>query len=104
MARNQQPDNDAELRLKFIGNPLKNIREKRGLTQKDVADALRYSSAQFVSNWERGISLPPLNILPRLAAVLSLSDKQCIDLFLKYQYAKLNLHRSELSDIFSRKR
>lgn len=46
---------------------LKEMREKAGLTQMQVAEALGYSSAQFISNWEAGKARPPLKTLPRLA-------------------------------------
>ncbi len=46
---------------------LKESREKSGLTQGQVAKALGYSTAQFVSNWERGLSYPPIKALRTLA-------------------------------------
>lgn len=42
------------------------LKEKRtcaGLSQWDVAKKLGYSSPQFVSNWERGLSDPPIMTL-----------------------------------------
>ena len=38
---------------------LKKLREKAGLTQVQLAQGLGYTSAQFVSNWERGLALMP---------------------------------------------
>ncbi len=43
-----------------VGEYLKELRRKAGLTQREVSLALGYSSAQFISNFERGIVLPPL--------------------------------------------
>lgn len=43
-----------------VGKHLKELREKSKMTQREVSDALGYSSAQFISNFERGIALPPL--------------------------------------------
>lgn len=39
---------------------LKQAREKSGLSQSELAKKLGYTSAQFVSNWERGVcTIPP---------------------------------------------
>lgn len=56
---------------KSIGTFLKSRRIERGLTQAELAKALGYSSPQFVSNWERGLCLPPLNIAPILVEILA---------------------------------
>jgi len=47
------------------------LRQKRidaKLSQKEVAESLGYSTPQFVSNWERGLSSPPLKALKILSA------------------------------------
>jgi transcriptional regulator with XRE-family HTH domain len=46
---------------------LKFKRKQAKLTQLQVSKELNYDSAQFVSNWERGISLPPAKELKILA-------------------------------------
>lgn len=46
---------------------LKLIRGQSNLGQKDVALRLGYSTSQFISNWERGLSRPPIEALPILA-------------------------------------
>lgn len=53
--------------IKQFADFLKNSREKSGLTQAEVAKTLGYSTAQFVSNWERGLSYPPLKALRTLS-------------------------------------
>jgi transcriptional regulator with XRE-family HTH domain len=55
--------------VKQFADFLKISREKVGLTQADVARSLGYSTAQFVSNWERGLSYPPLKSLRTLAKI-----------------------------------
>lgn len=49
---------------------MRDARIKAGLSQGELAEALGYKSAQFVSNWERGVSSPPLALLRKLATVL----------------------------------
>lgn len=68
------------------------LRHKRllaGLSQGRVAKELGYSSAQFVSNWERGVSSPPCAVIPRLAELYALPKKEFILILLKEQEASL---------------
>lgn len=48
---------------------LKRLREKAGLSQSEVAEAMGYESGQFISNWERGISHPPIKDIRKLAKI-----------------------------------
>lgn len=52
-----------------MGQELKRLRVKAGLKQKEVAARLGYSSPQFISNWERGVSSPPVKVLKQLAGI-----------------------------------
>lgn len=42
----------------------------------DVADRLGYSSAQFISNWERGLSSPPMKTLNVLAQMYKVGTEE----------------------------
>lgn len=46
---------------------LKDWRKSAKLTQGQVADKLGYETSQFISNWERGVSIPPSNTIETLA-------------------------------------
>ena len=46
---------------------LKDMREKSGLTQRDIAMKLKYTTPQFISNWERGLSHPPIKDIKTIA-------------------------------------
>ena len=48
---------------------LKNLRLKKGLSQKQLADHLNISP-QSISKWEKGIALPSIEFLPPLADCL----------------------------------
>lgn len=63
-----------------IGKYLKAQREKVGLSQRAVADTLGYSTAQFVSNWERGIISPPLKTMAVLIRLYKIPKKEFVDL------------------------
>lgn len=72
---------------------LKFMRLKSSLTQTQIAKELGYSSPQFVSNWERGLTLPPLKTVRRLIKILSLDADKVSQLYLKQS-------RKELEAIF----
>lgn len=68
------------------------LRHKRliaGLSQAAVAKELGYSSPQFVSNWERGVSSPPGNVIPKIAELYGLSEREFVVVLLKEQEALL---------------
>lgn len=62
------------------------LKEKRiasGLSQGDVADKLGYSTAQFISNWERGVAAPPVNILKKLAELYKVNAEELFEVVLE---------------------
>jgi transcriptional regulator with XRE-family HTH domain len=58
--------------LKELGNRIRLRREKRGLKQQDIANALDISP-QAVSKWERGENAPDIAVLEPLARLLDVS-------------------------------
>ena len=50
-----------------LGKRLKELREERGLTQKQVADALGIHSVTYL-HYEKGHHEPPLSLLADMAA------------------------------------
>ncbi|MBC7741890.1 MAG: helix-turn-helix transcriptional regulator [Bdellovibrionaceae bacterium] len=62
---------------------LKEKRSQSGLSQKDVATKLGYSTSQFISNWERGISQPPIHTLRTLAQMYSVGAEQMFQVLLE---------------------
>jgi transcriptional regulator with XRE-family HTH domain len=64
----------------MIGQAIKEAREKAGLTQISVAEALGYrSGGQFISNIERGACSLPLAKVNRLAKILKISPDVIIE-------------------------
>lgn len=57
----------------------KELRLKTGKTQAQLAAHLGYRSSQFVSNWERGISLPPNGDLLYIAKFLNIDPVELVD-------------------------
>lgn len=66
-----------------------------GLTQNDVAEKLGYSSPQFISNWERGLSCPPVNVIPRLSGIYRVAEGELFELILRSTLTRVegNLRR-----------
>lgn len=62
---------------------LKEKRLQAGLSQGDVAKKLGYTSPQFVSNWERGLSQPPVATLRKIAQIYNISANDMFEVTLK---------------------
>ncbi len=65
------------------------MREKVGLTQREVSDALGYSTPQFISNVERGRCRFPIQKLPKIKRLYKVSADQVIDLILSEEKSSL---------------
>lgn len=68
-----------------IGGYLRDCRVKAGLTQTQAAERLGLSSGQFVSNWERGVSMPPMDYLPQIVKLYRLSKSELIAIYTEEQ-------------------
>lgn len=56
----------------ITGDTIKKLREKRGITQKELADKIGVSD-KTVSKWETGRGLPDIGIIEDLSATLNVS-------------------------------
>jgi transcriptional regulator with XRE-family HTH domain len=57
-----------------VANLVKNYRVKSGMTQMDLAHKLGYTSPQFVSLFERGLSKIPLETMGQIIVLLSIPE------------------------------
>lgn len=73
-----------------IGPQLQKMRERVGLTQMDVAKTLKYASPQFVSNWERGVSMPALRTLPKIAKLYKVSQNRMVELMVEVEKTRIS--------------
>ena len=75
-----------------LGLYLREKRVKKNITQVEVADKLGYRS-QFIANWERGASSPPVPALRKLVAIYGISQKEVLDFLgdLQQDFWKRNL-------------
>lgn len=68
--------------LKYeIGKRIRQYREERGMSQKELADKIGVSNSR-VSNWEQGINRPDADILADLCRVLKVSPSELLDVHL----------------------
>lgn len=80
---------------KNIGKYLKSQREKAGFSQREVAEKLGYTTAQFVSNWERGLINPPVKTMATLINLYKIPKKEFTDIL-------VNEYKNTLQDAFSK--
>ena len=71
-----------------IGRTIRELRQKRGITQEEFSDALRVS-VQTVSRWENGVNAPDLSMLPQLAVYFRVTTDYLLGLERNDTMAKL---------------
>ncbi len=57
---------------KNIGEMISSLRKEKGMTQSDLAEKMNVTD-KAVSKWERNLSCPDVNSIPKLAEVLGVS-------------------------------
>ena len=62
-----------------VGYRIKYFRNRSLLTQEQLADKLSVS-AQAVSKWENGVSMPDISLLPKLSEIFGVSIDELFDL------------------------
>lgn len=60
-----------------IGNKIKSLRKKKGITQEQLAEKIGVSF-QAVSKWENDITLPDLTLIPVLASFFGVSTDEVL--------------------------
>ncbi|MGZ3744908.1 MAG: helix-turn-helix domain-containing protein [Pseudobdellovibrionaceae bacterium] len=68
---------------KSLAEFLRKKRIESGFSQLNVAKKLGYTSPQFISNWERGLSSPPIPTLRKLTELYQISPDLLFDIALK---------------------
>lgn len=98
--------------FKAIGNFLREKRQQRELTQGEVAKPLGFLSAQFISNIERGLALPPLNCLRKMIELYDIEEDEIIDLLVEEErkyirsviYGKVQLPQRKIRKKWKKRR
>ena len=87
--RDKMPTLNQRKSNNLLGQLFRGARIKRNLTQAELAKQFNYTSPQFCSNWERGLVVPPTNILPKLCKLLKVDTKEVTTILLKKRAAEL---------------
>ena len=59
-----------------LSSYLKEKRQKKAISQKEVADQIGRIRHQFISNIERGASKPPVDILKKMCAIYEIEEEE----------------------------
>ena len=54
---------------KSIGEMINSLRKEKGMTQNDLAEKMNVTD-KAVSKWERNLSCPDVNAIPKLVEIL----------------------------------
>ena len=65
------------MRQHSVGSKIAELREKRHLTQAQLAEELHFTH-QTISNWERGVSMPDLETAAKLAEFFGVSADELL--------------------------
>ncbi|HEY8272482.1 MAG TPA: helix-turn-helix transcriptional regulator [Pseudobdellovibrionaceae bacterium] len=76
---------------KSLADFLKNKRIESGFSQLDIAKKLGYTSPQFISNWERGLSNPPIYTLRKLTEIYQIPPDTLFEIALKTIISQITL-------------
>lgn len=63
---------------KSIGEIISSLRKERGMTQNDLAQKMNVTD-KAVSKWERNLSCPDVNSIPKLAEVLGTTVEELLN-------------------------
>ena len=67
---NSSNKKEIKMNLYYVGNTIRKLRKKVGLTQEELAEKIDISP-QAISKWENGRCLPETQVLPKLAKLLN---------------------------------
>ena len=70
---------NAEKKTTHYGNVIRQYREKQGMDQRSVGEALGYST-NTISNWENGVSRPDIDAVPQLCVLLGIPLTEFFDM------------------------
>ena len=84
-----------------IGNKIKELRKRKGMTQEQLAAGLSISF-QSVSKWETGLTLPDLSMLPGLTRLLGVTADELLGLTVSETKERQDYFQSRYLDSMSR--
>jgi transcriptional regulator with XRE-family HTH domain len=64
--------------MERFGEKLRNLREQRGLTVRDLASALGIKSSSYISKLEKGVKIPSTPLLLKISLLFGVSTDQLL--------------------------
>jgi transcriptional regulator with XRE-family HTH domain len=83
-----------------FGQKLRKLREKKGLTQQQLAERLGYKTNSYISDVESGHFIPSREKLKKIARALEVPFKEIEDILLESRLEALGIRESELLSLF----
>lgn len=77
-----------------LGNRIKELRIKHGLTQEKLAQALNVTP-QSISKWENDITMPDILLLPDLSTLFGVTIDELFDLSVEQKLERIE-HRLDV--------
>ena len=74
---------------KSIGEIISSLRKEKGMTQNDLAEKMNVTD-KAVSKWERNLSCPDVNSIPKLAEVLGTTVEELLNAQSKKENNKID--------------
>lgn len=74
---------------KSIGEMISSLRKEKGMTQNDLAEKMNVTD-KAVSKWERNLSCPDVNSIPKLAEVLGTTVEELLNAQTKKENNKID--------------
>ncbi|HIR73969.1 TPA: helix-turn-helix transcriptional regulator [Candidatus Ventrenecus avicola] len=74
---------------KSIEEMICSLRKEKGMTQNDLAEKMNVTD-KAVSKWERNLSCPDINSIPKLAEILGTSVEDLLNAQVKKQVNKID--------------
>lgn len=65
--------------MSYVGKVIAKYRKKKGISQKFLSDKLGFSSAQFISNIERGVAPCPPKHFGNISRVIGLPTRELVE-------------------------
>lgn len=74
---------------KNLGEMISSLRKEKNMTQNDLAEKMNVTD-KAVSKWERNLSCPDINSIPKLAEVLGVSVEELLNAQSKQENSKID--------------
>ena len=83
-----------------FGRKLRKLREKKGISQQQLAEKFGYTTNSYVSDFEDGKFIPSKENFKKIAKALSIPRRELDELLTESKLEKLGIREPELISLF----